>query len=356
MKLMLLEEINIYSCKSIKISIVFLIIIKEKKNILNKLIIASELIEIYTKLYDSYRTGYTKPKFFIKKNYNYPINQRKKGICICSIGKDENKYIKEFVEYYQSLKIDKIIIFDNNDINGENFEDVLKYYIKTKFVDVFDVRGFSSIQIPIYNYCYQKYQKEYDWIGFFDLDEYLSINNFKNIKNYIYNKRFEKCQTIYFNMILYNDNDNLKYEKGTLIQRFTNAKAINKYGKSLVRGGYGKLLIPTTMIPGINIYYFCNSNGERIYPKNFYSNKYKKNSTAFLKHFITKTAEEFCIKINRGDAHFYKNHPKYKGVINHRLKVFFNLNKITKEKIIILENCTGIKLNKYRKKINMFKT
>ena len=35
---------------------------------------------------------------------------------------NENKYIKEFVKHYEKLKITKIIIYDNNDINGENFE------------------------------------------------------------------------------------------------------------------------------------------------------------------------------------------------------------------------------------------
>ena len=47
-------------------------------------------------------------------------------VLICTIGKNENKYIKEFVKHYEKLKITKIIIYDNNDINGENFENILK--------------------------------------------------------------------------------------------------------------------------------------------------------------------------------------------------------------------------------------
>ena len=105
------------------------------------------------------------------------------------------------------------------------------------------------------------------------------------------------------------------------------------------------------MIPGINIHYFCNSNGERIYPNNFYNYNYKNNLTGFIKHYYTKTAEEFCYKIKKGNAHFHKNHPNYIQSIENRISFFFFLNKITKEKIQILEKCLGIDLNKYKKNI-----
>ena len=74
---------------------------------------------------------------------------------LCSIGKDENLYAKEFVEYYKSLGFDKIIILDNNDLLGERFEDVLKYYIQNKIVEIKDLRGLKQIQIPAFNHCYR---------------------------------------------------------------------------------------------------------------------------------------------------------------------------------------------------------
>ena len=47
-------------------------------------------------------------------------------VLICTVAKQENKYIKEFVEHYEKLKFEKIIIYDNNDLNGENFNKILK--------------------------------------------------------------------------------------------------------------------------------------------------------------------------------------------------------------------------------------
>ena len=321
-----------------------------KNQLLNKLIITKELINIYTNLYDAYREGYTKPKFVINNNISYVIKKEKYGICICSIVKNENLYIKEFIDYYYLLGVDKIIIYDNNNIEGEKIENIIKDYIKNRYVEIIDVRGLSSIQIPIYNYCYKKNKDMYDWIGFIDIDEYLFIKNEKNIKNYFFSNIFEKCQTIYFNWIIYNDNDKIKYDKKPLSKRFTMAKSFYNKGKSFVRGGIDNLLIPTTMIPGININYFCNSNGEKIYPINFYNNDFEKNQKAYIKHYYTKTAEEFCYKLRKGDAHFNKFHPNYNRIIEDRIILFYIFNNMTTEKIKILENCSGISLKKYLKK------
>jgi hypothetical protein len=83
-----------------------------------------------------------------------------------------------------------------------------------------------------------------------------------------------------------------------------------------------------------------------IYPKNFYGYKFEKKPKAYIKHFFTKTAEEFCGKISRGNAHFHKNHSKYNAIIKGKINLFFKLNKVTDKKIDILERCTGMKLKK----------
>ena len=309
-----------------------------------KLELTNSLINIYSDLYDYIRSGYISPKFS-KNISDYSFREKYLNICICTIGKNENLYIREFVEYYQKLGIDKIFLYDNNDIEGENFDIILSDYIKNRFVEIIDVRGLSSIQIPIYNYCYRKNFELYNWIGFIDLDEYLYIKNKESIKSYLYKDIFNKCQTVFFNWIIYNDNNLIRYDKRNLLERFTNQGKKFSQGKSFVRGNIKNLMIPSTHIPGINVYNFCNSNGELIYPRNFFNNKFETNPKAFIKHFHTKTVEEFCSKIKRGDAHYHKNHKDYQSIINSKLKLFFRLNKKTDEKVKILKNCLKIKIN-----------
>jgi len=117
---------------------------KDLKSINKKLYISKQITNIYSILYDKAREGYNKPKYNSKeKIYNIA---KKKGICICSISKKENLYIREFVEYYFLLGIKKIIIYDNNDIDGEKLEEVISDFIINKFVETIDVRGLTSIQ------------------------------------------------------------------------------------------------------------------------------------------------------------------------------------------------------------------
>ena len=59
---------------------------------------------------------------------------------------------------------------------------------------------------------------------------------------------------------------------------------------------------------------------------------------AYIKHFYTKTAEEYCNKINKGDVQFenanYKNEFKI-----HSINAFFYYNNKPKEKMELLEKC-----------------
>ena len=48
---------------------------------------------------------------------------------ICCIGKNENKYVREYVEWYKHIGVSHIRIYDNNDIDGEHFDEVIKDYI-----------------------------------------------------------------------------------------------------------------------------------------------------------------------------------------------------------------------------------
>ena len=96
--------------------------------LLYKLKLTNELLEIYSSLYDYIRNGYIKPKFR-KINNLYELN--KGNICICTIGKYENLYIREFVDYYHSIGITKIFLYDNNNEEAEKFEDAINDYIKS---------------------------------------------------------------------------------------------------------------------------------------------------------------------------------------------------------------------------------
>ena len=344
-----LKNYKIYIVFILYIIIIFIFILSKLKKILfsslknannlqKKLNFSIEFNKIYSDLYFEAKSGKSlKPEICISyKNENYLTN-KKNGICLCTMAKNENLYVREFIEYYRVLGFNKIIIFDNNDIDGEKLDPIIGDYIKNNSVEIIDIRGLFSTQISVYNYFYKRYSHFFDWIAFFDIDEYLYIKNNLNINNYLYNLRFKNCESIIFNSHIYNDNNLEKYDNRTLIERFKSLKLISKLAKSIVRGGLKNIIFFSVHVCAKNINYFCDSTGKRIFPTSYIEIKKSKDYMAYIKHFYTKTAEEMCIKINRGDAQFSREKTFIK-----RLKKFFSINKIK-----ILENCSHINQTKF---------
>ena len=157
---------------------------------------------------------------------------------ICKL---ENLYIQEFMDYYKKLGYNHIFIYDNNEINGERFEDVIQNEIDKRFVSIINYRGDKEKpQFRAFIDCYEKNNKNYDWLSFFDIDEYLVLKP-KNIKiqQYLNNVRFKYCQNVKFNWMIYTDNDKLHYENKSVQERFTKPLlniSVNIHVKSTVRG------------------------------------------------------------------------------------------------------------------------
>ncbi len=158
----------------------------------------------------------------------------KNKIAICAIAKNENLYIRDWVEYHKNLGIDQIFLYDNNDKNGEYFNDVIQDYIKSKYVIVFNKRGiekglvYNKNNINLQAQCYidtynglKIFNNEYKWIFFIDVDEYINIKT-GTLKEYLNSEKYNNYDTIVFPWIVYDDNNKLKYEKGSLITRFPN--------------------------------------------------------------------------------------------------------------------------------------
>ena len=77
----------------------------------------------------------------------------------------------------------------------------------------------------------------YDWLTFFDIDEYLVLNKENNIQQFLTSSRYDKCELVKINFAFYTDNNQLEFENKPLMERFTEKKKnkihkfISKYSK-----------------------------------------------------------------------------------------------------------------------------
>jgi hypothetical protein len=278
--------------------------------------------------------------------FNINIFQQKsiinKDIALCVIAKNENLYIKEFVEYYKNLGIKKIYLYDNNDINGENFNIILNKFLNSEFVKIKNIRGKSEIQTLAYNHCYKTNLNKYSWFLFLDVDEYLFIKNNRTLLNFLSDNRFLNCNSIFINYNEYGDSDLLEYDNRSILKRFTKSR-YGICGKSLTRGGLKNAKIDIHKPLYINNY--CNSEGgnEELFKDKISSSKIVVND-AEIKHFITKSLEEFYQRLIKGWPSIKKFSKGYYEFVEGRIRYYFSLNKITEYKynklkpLIINEN------------------
>lgn len=203
---------------------------------------------------------------------------------------------------------DHIYIYDNNNNNSERFSDILFEEIKSGFVSINSFIGYrgkyNNSQYEAYYDCYNKNGRDYDWLSFFDFDEFLDINS-KTIQEFLDQKIYQNCQNIKINWLIYNSyNESLYYENKPLKKRFINIfldDPLNSHIKSTVRGKkkinyWSKWFNPHSS--GIN-FKACSSSGKKIDSKTpfIYPPDY---NNAFLKHFNKKSFEEYCLKLKRG--------------------------------------------------------
>ena len=263
--------------------------------------------------------------FIIQNIYLLIIeNLKKLKVCLCTVGKEENLYVREYVSHYKKYNLDKIFIYDNNEINGEMFSDSINDYISSGFVEIINIRGKIAPQLKSFQHCFEKNKNKFNWILFYDMDEY-----------------------IYF----HTDNNQLYYENKTLAERFPEKK-ITKNGvlKSILRTDVKTQIYCPHEINRSLI--SCDGFGMLNTKYKFIINTKKPDfKYNYIDHYSYKSVEEFAKKVVKSDAiEGLRIKRKYE-----KIDWYFMINKLTKDKIDLLENITKLNLSNLRMRLKHYK-
>ena len=280
-------------------------------------------------------------KLEAEKNYKY-------FFCFSSIGKLENNYVKELIDYYKKLGVNKFILGDNNDKDSERLSDVLQKEIDEGLVDILDYTGRRKHQTDFFKDSYEMYKEKCRWISFYDFDEFLEIKDGDKqltVQSYFSNEKFDNCDVILINWLVFGDNGLLKYDNRLVTERFTNPlynHSDNCFVKSIIKGNirYNPWDTDQTSHRPNHHMKTCFYNGTRA--KTF-NDVFKPPviESVYLKHYVTKTVEEYILnKHKRGYTSRFID--KYFWVDN-----FFKFNNVTKEKVLFIEKTLNMSFPKY---------
>ena len=152
-------------------------------------------------------------------------------VCIHTIAKNENRYLAEWLEHHRKIGVDHFFIYDNNTKDGEVIDD------SADDVDVIkswrDV-CFGGIQtIIMQDFYYSDYTKDYDWVIFIDVDEFVMCDDIKNLLDGVVD---ENIGTIVVPPINYGCAGEIHYRDEPVMERFkfANTKRI-EWAKCIVR-------------------------------------------------------------------------------------------------------------------------
>lgn len=260
---------------------------------------------------------------------------------IIAIAKNENKYLDEWITYYHTLGFNSIYLWDNNELGDDSIYEVTQKY---PFVHVQDVRGRESLishgmQRGCYQQTYNLIKNQYDWVGIFDIDEFLYVPT--SIDDFVTKPIFSDTGCIHFNWRYYGDNGLVFYDPRPVQERFPNPcpdnvkynDAIpteNSWVKSLIRGKCdGMTILVHSAFHDILKCRHANGTIEdghsELSPRIDFSNGY-------VKHYGTKTIAEYterkCLNINNACD-------RNRISATTRLKWFFNVNAHTPIKDVI---------------------
>jgi hypothetical protein len=222
----------------------------------------------------------TKPKKFKVKNLGIKV-------ALVCIAKNEDDYIQEWIDYNLKLGFDHIYIYQND----------WRCSIEHPNITNIEYDGVGR-QNEAYNDFMQERSSNYDWVAYFDVDEFLVLKKHFSIKDFI--NSYMEYNVIGINWRLFGDNG--LTEKGddlSVLKRFTKGqKDLNPHVKSIVKVTDPPMRVGLHTSEKENVL-VVGTNGKTFVGPFNYEGDYR---IAQLNHYFTKTKQEFIEKCARGRA------------------------------------------------------
>jgi hypothetical protein len=211
-------------------------------------------------------------------------------VALCCIAKNEDHYIKEWCEYHIKLGFDKIYIYENDWECTYNHNQIVKIPFPGQ-----------AKQVSAYNNWLNKFKHEFDFVAFFDVDEFLVLKKHESIQDFV--KDYRDCSGIGINWYMFGNNGHEKVINNnySVLERFTKRQSkMNRHIKTILN-----CVVNCTM--NVHNPDFLNIVSPNLIIINSAFNYSYNDEIAQLNHYYCKTPEEFVKKCERGRADLIGN-------------------------------------------------
>ena len=213
---------------------------------------------------------------------------------ICAIAKDEDFFIKEWVEYHLLIGFEHIYIYDNN--SYVPVSKTLSEYIDSGLATVIDFPRDEDQQRIAYMDCLQKYGNQCKWMAFIDIDEFIVPKSEHDIRDIL--DRYIDYGGLAIHWKIFGSGGHRTKPDGGVIKNYNKVISFDSHIKSIVQPSkVDKVFTPHSF--GYRDGSFCVN--EDYVPVASYQS-YHISRTVQINHYYYKSLEDFKDKLKRGCA------------------------------------------------------
>lgn len=156
---------------------------------------------------------------------------------ICSIVKDENRYLEEWTSYHLALGFERIYLYDNSDTSNAVHwlrEDQANNTVIQKGVFVHRYKSKDNKrQIKGFQNCVNTFGRNHTWIALFDPDEFLVLKRDNNVVDMLR----QHCHngSLGINWVIFGTSNKTVYEDEPVTKRFQYHMGVDGHVKTIVK-------------------------------------------------------------------------------------------------------------------------
>lgn len=226
-----------------------------------------------------------------------------KVVLVC-VAKWEDYYLEEWLEYNHKLGFDKIIMYQND----------WRCSIDKPYLEKREWDG-RSVQLKIYN-DFLHTNTEYDWVAFFDCDEFLVLNKHNNIKEFV-DEYKDRTNAIGINWYFYGSGGLVNRTSNSLLHMFPNrSNHTDQHIKVIVNARCGTRM----SLPHNADVESMDTNGFKFTGP---FNPGGPSDVAVINHYHNKTREDWMLRCKRGrvDCNIQHEEDRWDREINDNIDV-----------------------------------
>jgi hypothetical protein len=219
---------------------------------------------------------------------------------LCAIAKDETPFLREWAGCHHFLGFEKIYVYDNDSMVPAR--DTLAEFYDLGVCDTYTLPG-SARQLTAYNHCLKYHGREFEWLAFFDVDEFLCLKQDDDARVLL--RDYENYSALAINWDIFSSSGHIGPPKGPVIQNFTQSLGYSQNCKCIVRPA--KVKMPFTAhhfiyTEGIAVNADCMPAYGAYAPLAV--------DKVCLNHYQFRSQYDYEQKLGRGDATYGEYNPR----------------------------------------------